>query len=329
MKIARPLAALIALAALSHSTPAQSAEAIRFARNAGVANDGRVAFTYQDDIWVVDADGANPRRLTVNVARDFSPRFSPDGKWIAFTSNRTGNNDVFVVASSGGEPRQLTWFSGDDQALSWTPDGKGVVMSTQRGANAWGSPLYVQPVDGGAAHPLGMGIARAGMINQDGSLIAFNRNLPSTWRKEYRGNAAANITVMNVKNGDIQEVTNTDLREFRTFANNVFPMWGADGMIYFASERDGTFNLWRMAAKGGAPQQVTNFKGGGVFFPSVSPDGKHIVFQHDFDLYTLDVPSGTPKKLAIAMAFDPKESEIVVVSTQSRAEGFAIAPAGD
>ncbi len=74
---------------------------------------------------------------------------------------------------------------------------------------------------------------------------------------------------------------------------------------------------------------MTTFKGGGVFFPSISPDGKHIVFQHDFDLYTLDVPSGKPKKLAIAMAFDPKESEIVVLSTQSRAEGFAISPAGD
>jgi len=290
------LIAALGLCAASQAAIAQTAEPIRFARNAGVANDGRVAFTYQDDIWVVDGDGSNPRRLTVNVGRDFSPRFSPDGKWIAFTSNRTGNNDVFIIPSMGGEPKQLTWHSGDDQALSWAPDGKGVVISTQRGTNAWGSPLYLQPIDGSAARPLGMGIARAGMMNQDGSLIAFNRNLPSTWRKEYRGNAAATIAVMNVKSGDIQEVTNTDLQQFRTFANNVFPMWGADGMLYFASERDGTFNLWRMPAKGGSAQQVTTFKGGGVFFPSISPDGKHIVFQHDFDLYTVDVPSGKPRK---------------------------------
>jgi tricorn protease len=73
------LAGALALNALPSGVGAQTPEAIRFARNAGIANDGRVAFTYQDDIWLVDADGSNPRRLTVSVARDFSPRFSPDG----------------------------------------------------------------------------------------------------------------------------------------------------------------------------------------------------------------------------------------------------------
>ncbi len=116
-RAARVVAALAIASAVVASANAQQLKPIHFARNAGIANDGRVAFTYQDDIWLVDADGSNPRRLTVNVARDFSPRFSPDGKWIAFTSNRTGNNDVFVMPSTGGEPRQLTWFSGADEAL--------------------------------------------------------------------------------------------------------------------------------------------------------------------------------------------------------------------
>ncbi len=97
-RAARVVAVLAIASAVVASANAQQLKPVHFARNAGIANDGRVAFTYQDDIWLVDADGSNPRRLTVNVARDFSPRFSPDGKWIAFTSNRTGNNDVFVDA---------------------------------------------------------------------------------------------------------------------------------------------------------------------------------------------------------------------------------------
>jgi tricorn protease len=87
------------------------------------------------------------------------------------------------------------------------------------------------------------------------------------------------------------------MRDYQQHVNDVFPMWGADGMLYFASERDGTYNVWRMSPKGGAPQQVTRFDAGGVFSPAISPDGKRIVFQHDFDLWTLDVPNGSPKKV--------------------------------
>lgn len=323
----RSLASLVLLSPLV--LPAQSTEPIKFARYAHVANDGTIAFTYQDDIWLANADGSSPRRLTAHVARDFMPRFSPDGKTIAFTSNRMGNNDVYVVPVSGGEPKQLTWFSGDDQALYWTPDGRELVITSGRGTHPFGSPLYRLPTDGSMPRPMAMDFGRSGMMKQDATLVAFNRNLPSYWRKGYRGNNNADIAVQNLKTGEITELTDTDLKGYKGYTHDVHPMWGADNMIYFASERDGTFNIWRMAPTGGAPQQVTHHKEDGIQFPSISPDGRHIIYEDDFELWTLDVPSGQPKKLAIRMAFDPKENDIEVLTTTNRADGFTVSPSGE
>jgi tricorn protease len=322
-------AATAAVLIASTSLRAQAPEPVKFARYAHVANDGTIAFTYHDDIWLADADGTNPRRLTAHVARDMMPRFSPDGRWIAFTSNRLGNNDVYVVPASGGEPRQLTWHSGDDQALYWTPDGRGVVFTSARGTHPFGSPLYTVTLDGSAPRAMSMDFGRAGMIKQDATKVAFNRTLPSYWRKGYRGNSNADIAVQDLKTGDITELTDTDVKAYQSAVHDVHPMWGADGMIYFASERDGTFNIWRVAPTGGAPQQVTTHKDDGVQFPAISPDGRHLIYENDFELWTLDVPSGAPRKLSIRMAFDAKENDIDMIPTTNRADGFSPSPTGD
>lgn len=308
---------------------AQSTEPIRFARYAHIANDGTVAFTYQDDIWVTNREGAEPRRLTAHVARDIMPRFSPDGKWIAFTSNRSGNNDVYIMPATGGEPKQLTWFSGDDQALYWTPDGRELVITSARGTHPFGSPLYRLPIDGSMPRPMAMDFGRAGMMKQDATMVAFNRSLPSYWRKGYRGNGNADIAVEDLRTGQITEITDTDMKGYKGYTHDVHPMWGVDGQIYFASERDGIFNIWRVAPTGGTPQQVTNHKEDGVQFPAISPDGRHMVYENDFELWTMDIPEGKPKKLAIRMNFDPKENTVDVISTTNRADGFAVSPSGE
>ncbi len=174
-----------------------AAQAIKFAHAPHIANDGRIAFSYHEDIWIADADGSNARRLTAHLATDTTPRFSPDGKWVAFTSNRAGNNDVFVIPAAGGEARQLTYYSGDDQVLYWAPDGKHILMSSSRGPGAFGSPLFLLPIDGSPEEPIKMASARLGMLKQDGSLLAFNRALPSTgvWRKAFKGNSAPGLAV--------------------------------------------------------------------------------------------------------------------------------------
>jgi tricorn protease len=329
--VCRPLreAAIAAAVLVPPLLHAQAPESVKFARYAHVANDGTIAFTYQDDIWLANADGANPRRLTAHVARDIMPRFSPDGRWIAFTSNRLGNNDVYVVPAAGGEPRQLTWHSGDDQALYWTPDGREIVFSSAHGTHPFGAPLYRVTLDGSAPRAMSMDMGRAGMIKQDATKIAFNRTLPSYWRKGYRGNSNADIAVQDLKTGEITELTDTNVKAYQSAVHDVHPMWGADGMIYFASERDGTFNLWRVAPTGGTPQQVTKHAEDGVQFPAISPDGRRVIYENDFELWTLDVPNGTPKKLAIQMAFDPKENDVELLSTSNRADGFSPSPNGD
>jgi tricorn protease len=321
---------LFAVALVASPAMAQApAGDTKFLRYPAVSNDGTIAFTYRDDIWVANADGSNPRRLTAHIARDYQPRFSPDGRSIAFTSDRNGNNDVFVVPVTGGEPKQLTWMTGNDEAVSWTPDGREVVISSSRGAMQWGSPLYKVGLDGTVPRSLGMDMGRTGMIKQDATLVAFNRTLPSYWRKGYRGNANGDIALMDLKTGQIREVTDTNMKAHRSNVHDVHPMWGADGKIYFSSERDGFFNLWRMNTDGSQQQQVTRHREDGVQFPSISPDGKRLVYENNFVLWTLDVPSGQPRQVSIRISADEKEGDLFVLTATNRADSFSPSPEGD
>ena len=114
---------VIALAGAAAAAP------IKFARYPHVAN-GKMVFSYHNDIWIANEDGTNPVRLTAHIARDTYPRLSPDGRWVAFSSNRMGNDDVYVMPAGGGEPRQLTFNTTPDTVLYWTPDGKRIIFAS-------------------------------------------------------------------------------------------------------------------------------------------------------------------------------------------------------
>jgi len=114
---------------LTAQAPLRSAAEARLVRYPDY-HAGRIAFTYLGDIWTADENGQNVRRLTVHKARDVYPRFSPDGKWIAFSSDRNGNLDVFIVPTTGGTPKALTFHSADDSVLGWTPDSKAVLFAS-------------------------------------------------------------------------------------------------------------------------------------------------------------------------------------------------------
>ncbi len=327
---------------LGFARPRAADEPVRLLQEPAVDAAGRLAFVFQDDVWVLDQGGgtAAARRLTNHVGRDRRPLFSPDGQTIAFTSNRSGNNDVWLVPVTGGEPRQLTFHSGNDSAVGWAPKGDAVIISSAGGTHPFGSPLYLAPLDGRIPTPLPIDFGSAGAISPDGSLLAFNRGpVPPTNRRGYKGNNAADIFVADLRTKAIRQITDPDHREYRTNVHDGYPMWGADGRIYFLSERggsqpsgprgpDSSFNIWRMDDTGGRVQQVTRHRET-VQRPSISPDGRVIVYECGFEICRLDVPGGQSRKIPVSIATDVKRTSIVHVSADGVADGFSPHPSGD
>ncbi len=299
---------------------------------------GKIAFSYLGDIWVANENGTGAQRLTDNTAREIYPRFSPDGKWIAFSSNRDGNYDVYLIPSAGGIPRQLTFHSADDNVVGWTPDNKRIVFSSSRGNGAFPSiaTLWTISADGGIETPLDTDWGAWAGYSPDGRKLAFTRH-PAPWsRKHYRGSYAADLWVEDIASKSFTRLGDPDYK-----GNLLWPMYAANGEIYFvsnetASEKNIQFggpevmksvnNIWKISDRGGKPVQVTHHEDGNLFFPSISADGRTIVYEDNFGLWKLDVATGKSSEIRIDIKSDPKQNETELVTINNETEGFSLSP---
>ena len=282
--------------------------------------NGRVTFSYLGDIWVADEDGRNVQRLTVNRARDVYPRFSPDGKWIAFSSDRNGNLDVFIIPSTGGTVKQLTSHSADDTVLNWTPDGRSILFSSQRG-EGFMPQLYTVSVDGGMPVSAGVDMGVQASYSPDGRRIAYNQKAQTYWRKYYRGSYQSDVIIADVATKKFTNVTDFN-------GLDSWPMWARDGFIYFVSDRDGNglTNIWRASENGGKAERITTFQTGDVRWPAISADGKTIVFEHDFGIEKLDVASKKLTPLKFDIGAETTENLSEVRDFNSQTDDFDLAP---
>ena len=285
-------------------------------------HEGMVTFSYLGDIWTAREDGSAIHRLTANKARDVSPRFAPDGKTIAFSSDREGGMDVYVMPVQGGPTRRLTLHSADDTVLGWTPDGKSILFSSQRGEDFMGK-LYTVPVAGGATVDAGPDMGLAGSYAPDGSKLAINRKGQSYWRKYYRGSYQTDVTVMDLATKKFQDLT--------TFNGmDSWPMWGHDGRVYFVSDRDenSQTNLWFAPDSGGDAVKATSFTDGEVRFPSISADGSTILFERDFGVSKYDVASQQVTPLHFDIAAETQENLVEFRDFNSTVDDYDAAPNG-
>src|ERR1044071_1930614 len=283
-------------------------------------HNGRIVFTYLGDIWTADENGQNVQRLTVNRARDVYGRFSPDGKWIAFSSERNGNLGVYLMPSNGGNAKQLTAHSADDVVLGWSSDSRSVLFSSQRGEDFM-PQLYLVSVDGGMPTKAGTDMGVQASYSPDGQKLAYNQKGQVYWRKYYRGAYQTDIMVM-----DVAAKKFTQLIDFDGIDS--WPMWGHDGFIYFVSDRDGNglTNIWRVSENGGKADKVTTFKSGDVRWPAISSDGKVIMFEHDFGIWKLDVASKRATQIKLDIDAETQENLSELQSFNSEADDYDLAP---
>jgi len=312
------------------------AKPIRMARQPDY-HGGKIVFSYYGDLWVVNEDGSSPRRLTVHTARDTFPRFSPDGKWIAFSSDRYGNDDVFVIPAAGGAAKQLTFHSAGDTVAGWSRDSKRVIFSSARGRVYPGIPsLYEVPIDGGLETPLLTDWGVWASYSPDGKKLAFNRHPMSWWRKHYRGSYSADLWVTDLDGKTFRRILDSDLPDDEK-PNNLWPMYG-NGEIFFVSDRatrakagsakvmESVNNIWKVSAAGGQPTQVTRHTSGSLFYPSMSPDGKIIVYEEGFGIWKLDTASGRTSEVKIEIATDAKENNFTVRTFNGETDFYHLSP---
>lgn len=284
-----------------------AAENVKRTRYPAVSPDGRtVCFSYLGDLWTVPAEGGRAARITVHPARDIQPRYSPDGRWIVFASDRYGNYDLFLMPAEGGEPRRLTFNSSYDFPSGFTPDSQWVVYYS--GAYGVGD-LYKVRVTGGEPVRLTWDNREwkyLPRVSPDGRWIAYDfQGSPGAWRhRGYEGSNNADIWLA----GFTTPVSNP-VRLTTNPGQDFAPLWAPDGeTLYYVSDRGGQVNLWSMDRKGGHQRQLTHTTTDGVRLPDISADGRKIVYEYDSEIWIYDTKTGTTHPIPIQAASDDREN---------------------
>lgn len=292
----------------------------------------RVVFTYGGDLWTAPASGGTAMRLTTHPGIEVFAKFSPDGKWVAFTGQYDGDEQVYVVSATGGEPRQLTYYPArgplpprwgyDNQVFGWTKDGKSVIFRSQR--DSWtltNSRLYAVSAEGGAAEPLPMPEAGSGDYSPDGARMVYSpRTRDFRSEKRYSGGQANTLYIFDLKSYDAKKISEG------TRANRD-AMW-IGNTIYYNSDRDNHFNLYAYDVASGRTTQATFNKTYDVRWPSSDNDGR-IVYELNGELQVFDTKSRKATPIAITVPDDGLARRPSRVPVANLIADFSLSPKGE
>ena len=296
--------------------------------------DDKIVFCYAGDLYIVSSDGGTARKLTSDIGYEMFPRFSPDGKWIAFTGQYDGNTEVYLMPADGGIPKRLTYTATlprDDVSdrmgpnnivMTWTnTTNKIVFRSRMHSFNPFIGQLYTVDVEGNMPEELPLPRGGFCSFSPDDKKLAYNRIFREfrTW-KRYRGGMADDIWIYDFTTKKTINITNNE-------AQDIIPMWHGD-KIYFLSDRDENkrMNLYVYDLKTKETKQLTHFTDFDIKFPSIGKNA--IVFEYGGYIYKYDLNTGECKKVPVYIRDDMCIGRDKLINVKDYITSFDISPDG-
>jgi Tol biopolymer transport system component/C-terminal processing protease CtpA/Prc len=299
-------------------------EGVVGARYAHLSPDGRqIAFSLWGDLWIMPAEGGRATRLTQNEASDLKPIWSPDGKRLAFTSDRSGNFDIWTMPADGGLPTQLTFDATMDHVCQYSADGSVIYFQSYRSGDL---RIHTIPVDGGTPSPVTQDDGIGASVCAADGYVYYVRSDGNDLQRGYRG--SANDELYRTRPGGIPE------RLTRNDQNDRESHISPDGKrLYFIRETGKTgkdWNLFVLDLETREEKALTELDQGGMAYLDFTADCARVIFAWKFRLWMLDLAAdkAAPKLLPVLIVEDARRDPVVERILSGGAETVDVSPDG-
>src|SRR5215213_1727908 len=258
----------------------------------------QIAFVYGGDIWIAPKTGGTANRITSSTGEESYPRFSPDGKTLAFSATYDGNTDVYTMPVTGGVPARLTWHAGPDRVIDWHPDGKRILFASGRES---GTPAYRQfylvSAKGGLAEKLPVPYGELASFSPDGNSIAYVTKITENYPfKRIRSGLASDVYVFDLKKQTADNITKTDATDGK-------PVW-VKNKVYYVSDAGANRhrNIWVYDTDKKTKEQITSFNDADINHMTAGPD--ELVFEAGGRLYLMNLTNNKYNEVKINVVAD-------------------------